>query len=690
MEFNRICILPEDAGFRVALLYAQHTIWQVEMRPVKPKAVVADLLERPTGCVVLPSGKLLVAGAHVPGLALLLASGKRAKQQPRHSPGDALTGIACSESSLFVTSRSACAIHQLDLVSLSCVRSVGTPGPGPDQLAAPHGLAVAGNMLYVCDTNNHRIVAYHALLLEPEASFGSEGAGNGELSFPRGLAALGGDDGEEGRLVVADTMNHRLQCFSRKGEFVWVRDGFDEPSGVAVAQDRGGVIAVAERGRLQLLAPDGNPLQVVSLPGALHSVCFGAKHLYATDEAGGQLHVLELPPPLEKASTAGSPPVAPAGASTTTAEPTSLCSSEAAASGQIEAAGEVAPSDKESECSVLLDPDVLSCLFEKMMLQGFLPVASVCSVWATEAEAKARELAVLRYETQRGVSAQGDRFLRHPSHVALLPSGELLVCEGALSELKHLTEDGRDIVAAHGGNGSGPSNLCNPRGLACEADKVFIADTRNHRVQMRTVAALETTAAIKAPLGDPGDESELQQQEGGPPLPLPEGIAAADGALFVSDRSRCRVVVLEQEGLQFRASFGSRGSGDGQMFDPGGLTVLDGSVIVADTANHRLACFSLSGEWRRSIGRYGSIPGRFHMPQDVVAVRTLLIVAERQRLQVLTAAGVPQQVIQPPVCGSLQGLCANDTRVVVADPAERLLHEFSLSVKEYGNTVIAT
>ena len=119
-----------------------------------------------------------------------------------------------------------------------------------------------------------------------------------------------------------------------------------------------------------------------------------------------------------------------------------------------------------------------------MQLQGFLPVASVCSVWATEAEAKARELAVLRYETQRGVSAQGDRFLRHPSHVALLPSGELLVCEGALSELKHLTEDGRDTVAAHGGNGSGPSNLCNPRGLACEADKVFIADTRNNRVQM--------------------------------------------------------------------------------------------------------------------------------------------------------------------------------------------------------------
>lgn len=643
----------------------------------KPKAVVTDLLERPTGCVVLPSGKLLVA--HAPGLALLLASGKRAKQQPRHSPCDSPTGVACSESALFVTSRSDCQIWHLDPQSFSRVRSVGMPGSGADQLAAPHGLAVLGNTLYVCDCNNHRIVAYHALLLEPETSFGSEGAGEGELSFPRGLAAL--EVGDEARLVVADTMNHRLQCFSRKGDFVWVRDGFDEPSGVSVAQDRGGVIAVAERGRLRLLTPDGMPLQSVSLPGALHSVCFGAKHLYASDEVGGQLHVLELPPPFDSAANTGPP-------ADSVPEPPSPSASEAAAPGQVEAAGEVVPCDTESECSVLLDPDVLSCLFEKLQLQGFLPVASVCSVWAIEAKAKARQLAVLSYETQRGICAQGDRFLRHPSHVALLPSGELLVCECALSELKHLSTDGRDVIAAHGGSGSGPSNLRTPRGLACEGDKVFIADTQNNRVQMRSAAALGTTVAIKAPLGDPADESESQPQEGGPPLSLPEGIAAADGLLFVSDRSRGRIVVLEQEGLRFRASFGSRGSGDGQMFDPGGLTVLDGSVIVADSANHRLACFSFSGEWRRNIGRYGSIPGRFQMPQDVVAVGALLIVAERQRVQVLTAAGVPQQVIQPPLCGSLQGLCADRTRVVVADPAERLLHEFTLSVKEYGNTII--
>ena len=237
---------------------------------------------------MLPSGKLCVAGAH--GLALLLESGKRSKQQPRKAPPlgslDAPTGLACSDSALFVACKGSHQVLKLDLHdNFALLGSAGSAGSGPEQLAAPQSLALVNHTLFVCDTNNHRVVAYHSVMLEPTGVvFGSEGSGDGELSFPHGLAVLGAEPGsvEErpARLLVADTHNHRICCFSLAGEFLWARGShgtapgcFDEPSGVDVAR---GVVAVAERARVQLLTRDGAPLRLVPLPGesaaALHAL----------------------------------------------------------------------------------------------------------------------------------------------------------------------------------------------------------------------------------------------------------------------------------------------------------------------------------------------------------------------------------------------------------------------------------
>ena len=85
------------------------------------------------------------------------------------------------------------------------------------------------------------------------------------------------------------------------------------------------------------------------------------------------------------------------------------------------------------------------------------------------------------------------------------------------------------------------------------------------------------------------------------------------------------------------------------------------------------------------------MPGTFHLPQDVKAARGLLLVAEARRVQVLTPAGVPQQVITPPGCGSPCGLCVSlvsdghsTARVLVADSEVRVVHEFELSMRTYG------
>jgi len=77
----------------------------------------------------------------------------------------------------------------------------------------------------------------------------------------------------------------------------------------------------------------------------------------------------------------------------------------------------------------------------------------------------------------------------------------------------------------------------------------------------------------------------------------------------------------------------------------------------------------------RTIGRPGVAPGCFHRPFDLAYSHGYVIVAEQRRLQLLTRHGVPQQVIAPPGMGSLSGLCVSGSRLLVADPEMRRLHQ---------------
>ena len=70
------------------------------------------------------------------------------KQQPRRVPElIAPSGLACSESALFVACRSTHQVHQLELQDMSLVRSVGGPGSDMGELASPQGLALTATVL---------------------------------------------------------------------------------------------------------------------------------------------------------------------------------------------------------------------------------------------------------------------------------------------------------------------------------------------------------------------------------------------------------------------------------------------------------------------------------------------------------------------------------------------------------------
>ena len=114
-------------------------------------------------------------------------------------------------------------------------------GDGEGQLSQPAGLCVAAGALYVCDSQNHRIVVL-GTDLSWRYTFGRKGRGGGEFANPTAVAAHGDE------LYVVDTCNHRVQVFSRDrrermyfaraiGGFGVAPGQFWYPMGVANAQE---------------------------------------------------------------------------------------------------------------------------------------------------------------------------------------------------------------------------------------------------------------------------------------------------------------------------------------------------------------------------------------------------------------------------------------------------------------------
>jgi len=154
--------------------------------------------------------------------------------------------------------------------------------------------------------------------------------------------------------------------------------------------------------------------------------------------------------------------------------------------------------------------------------------------------------------------------------------------------------DGR-LLHRWGEFGEEPGQLCNPAGIAVDAeDRLYIVETTEW-----------------------------------------------NGARAVTCN---RVQVFTAEGKYLR-SWGSTGSEPGQFNLPIGITVApDQSVWVADTYNSRLQRFSLDGELLTCWGRLGAAVGRLNCPQGmVVQGGGMLLVADtyNNRIQCFTQDGTP-------------------------------------------------
>lgn len=134
------------------------------------------------------------------------------------------------------------------------------------------GNSLACGRILVADSGNHRVQAFDSLgsfLSE----FGSYGSGDGEFSDPQGLAV-----GPDGRVLVVDRGNNRLVALSFDGQEFGYLDsynaGLSYPTGVSA--DGLGNMAVADtgNGRVVLLDADGEFLAEYTEPNDGYSGAF--------------------------------------------------------------------------------------------------------------------------------------------------------------------------------------------------------------------------------------------------------------------------------------------------------------------------------------------------------------------------------------------------------------------------------
>jgi hypothetical protein len=169
-------------------------------------------------------------------------------------------------------------------------------------LWCPQGVAIAKRFgsevkeLFVCDHVNGRVVCFDASSMEHVRTFGEKGSEPAQLLYPMGVAV------EDQDVFVSELGNHRVSVFSKKGEFKRTvgAEGrepgqFHEPRGLAFVK---GWLVVAESKRVSVLSPQGEPKQVLELPGSglLWGCCRLAdeKSLLVSDVRAGNAKIYVL------------------------------------------------------------------------------------------------------------------------------------------------------------------------------------------------------------------------------------------------------------------------------------------------------------------------------------------------------------------------------------------------------------
>jgi len=216
-----------------------------------------------------------------------------------------------------------------------------------------------------------------------------------------------------------------------------------------------------------------------------------------------------------------------------------------------------------------------------------------------------------------------------------------------------------------------------PRGYVYVVDELL---TGAGRVQKFTASGqLVRQFGVPADEDDRYDTDEIVNA-----LHEPSGIAVGpDRNIYVAESgSRTRVSVWSPLGKYLR-SFGSNGSGDGQLSNPAGMQFDGtGALGVADSGNSRVAIFGPGGNWVGAINGFDEFS--YSGPSDITGTGSVIYVAVGSVVVTFPGSG-PASVIggegdngEPAPFQTATSVAANSDTLYVADSISSKVQALSL------------
>jgi len=167
----------------------------------------------------------------------------RVRQSPRHCDRQA----SSSHHHRRYLQQSIVFLSSIDLSLLFCI---GKRGSRRGEFNFPTGIAIDDDRhrIIVCDSINHRVQVLSLIDGSFLLEFGSQGDQPCQLNDPEGVCI-----DNQGRIIVTDYNNHRLQSFTHEGHHISSFDcGRQWPNGVAFDEHRG-LIAFTAGNRVHVI-----------------------------------------------------------------------------------------------------------------------------------------------------------------------------------------------------------------------------------------------------------------------------------------------------------------------------------------------------------------------------------------------------------------------------------------------------
>ena len=245
------------------------------------------------------------------------------------------------------------------------------------------------------------------------------------------------------------------------------------------------------------------------------------------------------------------------------------------------------------------------------------------------------------YRLKRVIEEVSGQPLVGPSCVGLDSAGNVYLSDGPVNKVFKFDHDGDFLMQIAPGWGTEPGKLWSPAGIGVDASgRIFVAELGNHRISV-----FSSTGQFLYTFGQQGSSPGQLHQ--------PLGLAIApDGNLWVAEWANGRIqklslagdflgqvdsryvyfqfIDVDQDGyiyasdlfapevFRFRPdgnldlSFGSSGTGDGELGEPPGVAAhSDGNIFVTDRVNNRVQVFDSTGHFLLKFGETGTISKPF-------------------------------------------------------------------------------